>query len=335
MKSLFNLEQLISKEVYLHILFWVLYASLPFIKYIGNDYFFTQWVLNNSNTPFVILTAYICYCLIYPMRSNYKIILFLTYLGVITLIGVYTSKYIIDQFIDQLGNYSLKAHIFSALGEYILIASIFYALFAIKRSFQLNLLLKNAELKNLKAQINPHFLFNTLNNIYSYSIKNDKKAPELILKLSDNFKYIFHEAQNEKVELKKDWAHLKDYITISKYRWEDKLNFKIEEALDHKHLLISPLILITFIENAVKYTSKLKGSDHLISIAIRTHDDELSFQCSNPYDSQNTFEANYDSNGIGLSNTIKRLNLLYPKKHSLEVKESESLFVVNLKISLC
>ncbi len=335
MKQLFKIENIIKKEVYLHLLFWMFYVSLPFIKYIGNDYFFTQWILNNSNTPLVMLTTYCCYYFIFPLKNNYKIIILVGFLGIMTIIGVFTSKYIIDIFIHQLGNYTLKSHIFSTLSEYILVCLIFYALYAVKKSYQLSTALKTAELKNLKSQINPHFLFNTLNNIYSYSIQNDKKASELILKLSDNFKYVFHEGQNEKVELRKDWEHLKDFISINKYRWEDKLTFEISEDFESKNHLISPLILITFIENAVKYTSKQKGNNHIISIAINIQNNELFFKCSNPCNSTYSLENEWESSGLGLKNTMKRLDLLYPKKHSLIIEESETMFVITLKMTLC
>jgi len=335
MKKLFKIENIIKKEVYLHLLFWMFYVSLPFVKYIGNDYFFTQWILNNINTPLVMLTAYFCYYFIFPLKKYYKFIIFLGLLFIMTMVGVFTSKYIVDIFIHQLDNYTFKSHIFSTLSEYILVCLIFYALYAIKKSYQLSTSLKTAELKNLKSQINPHFLFNTLNNIYSYSIQNDKKASELILKLSDNFKYVFHEGQKEKVELRKDWEHLKDFISISKFRWEDKLTFDVSEDFECENDLISPLILITFIENAVKYTSKQKGNNHIISIAINTQNNELFFKCSNPCKSTYYLESEWKSSGIGLKNTIKRLDLLYPKKHSLIIEESETIFVVTLKMILC
>jgi LytS/YehU family sensor histidine kinase len=252
-----------------------------------------------------------------------------------TIIGVFTSKYIIDLFIHQLDNYTFKSHIFSTFSEYVLVCLIFYALYAIKKSYQLSSTLKTAKLKNLKSQINPHFLFNTLNNIYSYSIQNDGKASELILKLSDNFKYVFHEGQNEKVELRKDWEHLKDFISISKYRWENKLTFEINEEFDAKNHLISPLILITFIENAVKYTTKLKGNNHIISIDLNVQNNELFLKCSNPCNSKYSLEKDWESSGIGLTNTIKRLGLLYPKNHNLKIEESKIMFVITLEMTLC
>lgn len=187
----------------------------------------------------------------------------------------------------------------------------------------------------MKSQINPHFLFNTLNNIYSYSIQNNKKASELILKLPDNFKYVFHEVQNEKVELRKDWEHFKDFISINKYRWEDKLTFEISEEFESKNHLISPLILITFIENVVKYTSKQKGNNHIISIDINIQNNELFFKCSNPCKLSYSLENDWESSGLGLKNTIKRLDLLYPKKHILTIEESETMFVITLKMTLC
>ncbi len=334
MKHYFKIENIIKKEVYLHLLFWICYISLPLLKYTGNDYFYTQWILNNSNIFLVMLTAYCCYYFNYPLKSKYRLLLLGLFLGIMTLFGVYLSKFIIDLYIDQLGNYSVKAHAFSILSEYILICLIFYSFYSFKKRYALHNSLRIAELKNLKTQINPHFLFNTLNSIYSYTLQNDKKASELILKLSDNFKYVLNEGKKEKVPVKTDWQHCKDFIAISTLRWEEKIIFDLKEEIHNESAFISPLIFITFIENAVKYTSKLKG-ENKIKIDLKVTEDQVSFQCSNIYDSNYMLSHKWESGGIGLTNTKKRLELLYPNKHDLIIQDDGTVFKVDLNILLC
>lgn len=332
MKQFLLFENVIKKELYFHLLFWSVYIMLPFFKYVGNDYFYTQWILNNSNTPLTIGVAYGCYFMIFSLK-NYRILILIMWLSIMTIAGVFISKYIIDLYIFQLNNYTLKSHVFSILSEYIVVCLIFYSFYNTKKSYNLSNSLKVAELENLKAQINPHFLLNTLNSIYLYTLKNDKKASELILKLADNFKYVLREGKQEKVTLKADWNHVNDFIKIHQLRWKDKITFEIEEEIEEELLFISPLILITFVENAIKYTSKLRGNNRIV-INLKVLGEQLEFFCKNKYDPNSLLSKGLESDGIGLENTKKRLALLYPQRHHLQIDKKETCFAIVLKIEL-
>lgn len=330
----FRIENILKKEIYLHIIFWGLYITYPLLKHTDSNYILVQWITANSNIVLLLITVYACYYFFFSWRNRYRIPVLLLFFVLMTVLGVLFSEYILNLYIYHLDGYSYKTHALGIVSEYILVCLIFYSFYSFKKAYNLSNHLRIAELKNLKSQINPHFLFNTLNNIYAYTLTNDKKASELILKLSDNFKYVLHEGKKEKVSIAIDWQHIKDYMYMNSLRWEDKIIFEVDEEIKNENVLISPLILITFVENAVKYTSKLKG-ENKVSIRLKVSDKELFFTCENPYNAEYVLTDDWKSSGIGLKNTKKRLELLYPNQHELKIEDRKDQFKVTLKLDIC
>ena len=188
-----------------------------------------------------------------------------------------------------------------------------------------------AELLNLKYQLQPHFLFNILNSIYSLALMKSDDAPEGILKLSNVMRYVVQESGEDVVELKKEIDYLKDYITLQLIRTDDSIDFSFKETGDFSGLKIAPMILVNFIENAFKYG--FNAEEHSkISIVINTEGEILTLHVFNLIVNRN---AKNDSLGVGLKNTIERLKQLYPgKAHSLEIKNDGTVFEVDLRINL-
>lgn len=220
---------------------------------------------------------------------------------------------------------------------------IFFTLFSIKniyrqqRSLEVLQQEKNrAEMKALKAQINPHFLFNTLNTIYANALKKEENTPELILKLSDGFRYLFHEGQQEQVSLQREVQHLKDYIHLQEERLADKVKVTFSTEIEYSEKQIAPLLLIPFVENAFKYTSLLKGKNHQINIAIAASETDFSFHCVNPFNTagQQEVDLGWATSGVGITNVKKRLALLYPERHHLEIAEEQNRYSIKLAIQL-
>jgi two-component system LytT family sensor kinase len=183
-----------------------------------------------------------------------------------------------------------------------------------------------AELQFLKAQINPHFLFNTLNNIQSLSFTNPQKASETIVNLSNLFRYISYEGKRDKVKLQDEIDYIKNYLKLSvmKKSWLDKVVLNIGQS--NSDILIEPLLLINFIENAFKHGS-LEEDDDFIKISIETINRELVFCCAN------TFIINSKPSGlIGLDNVKKRLELVYPNKYYLDTNIKDNVYKVKLTI---
>nr|WP_294786106.1 sensor histidine kinase [uncultured Flavobacterium sp.] len=181
----------------------------------------------------------------------------------------------------------------------------------------------------LKAQLNPHFLFNTLNNLYGLTVRKDNLAPEIILNLSDIMSYTLYESNTEIVRLEKELDFIKNYIALEQMRYADETDIKINIEGQTAGLFVAPLLTFTFIENAFKYG--LKSKKAFINLNIKIENNTFWFCLENDFE-----EALNDSNfgGIGVENARKRLELLYPNQYELEIKRLENSFKVDLKIVL-
>ena len=187
-----------------------------------------------------------------------------------------------------------------------------------------------AELAQLKAQINPHFLFNTLNSIYALAIRNDKKTAESILKLSELMRFILRDAPKNQVALEKEIAFIDNYIALQKFRLTEHMALEYEVVGNPKSKKIAPLLLITFIENAFKHgINPDEDCDILIHITIEKKDLTL-----HVFNKKVPMSPNQMSSGIGLTNTEERLQLLYPSKHHLDIQEESNAYMVELKLDL-
>lgn len=188
----------------------------------------------------------------------------------------------------------------------------------------------NAELSFLKAQINPHFLFNTLNNIYSLSNAKSENTAASILKLSNIMRYVTDEVKEEFVPLEDEVAFISDYIDLQRLRLGNKMNisFLVSGKITGKK--IAPLILMTFIENVFKYGIS-SHSPSAIDIQLSAADDSISFICTNKlYENQRRIE----STGIGIANTRKRLEHLYPGRFELNINKENGMFTVQLTLKV-
>ena len=190
----------------------------------------------------------------------------------------------------------------------------------------------NSELKFLRSQINPHFLFNALNNIYSLSILKSEKTPETILKLSDMLRYIIYDCNAEKVPLTKELNYIDNYISLQKLKMENMDNVKVDFTKAQGDFLIAPMILIPFIENSFKHSSIEDQKNSWISMTLSTENDELNFHITNSLPAK--IQSLDSASGIGLENVRRRLQLIYPGKHTLDVTLKELEFSVALRITL-
>jgi two-component system, LytTR family, sensor kinase len=187
-----------------------------------------------------------------------------------------------------------------------------------------------AELSALKAQLNPHFLFNTLNNIYYLASKKSETTPDVILKLSDLMRFVLTETTAESIPLEKEVECIQQYIDLQRLRLTDKTGVSFEttgEIKDHK---IAPLLLLPFVENAFKFGVSTHTAS-TISISLSVQNGKLSFIVRNG--KVNSIRSE-ESTGTGLSNVSRRLNLTYPGKHALKIQETDSDYDVELKIKL-
>ncbi len=192
---------------------------------------------------------------------------------------------------------------------------------------------KESELLFLKSQINPHFLFNNLNNLYSYAIEQSPKTPSIILELSSVLRYMLYDCKEKYVALSKEIEHLKNFTQLNEMQIEErgKVTFKTKNIKSGYQ--IAPLILTVFIENAFKHSTASQSKDIFIDIDIKVSDTGmLAFKCENSF--QHVTNTDNLSNGIGLQNVKKRLLLLYPNVHELTISDSGEVYTVHLTMQL-
>jgi len=204
----------------------------------------------------------------------------------------------------------------------------------VKKTQQLENEKLDAELKFLKSQIHPHFLFNTLNNLYALTLKKSEQAPEIVLKLSDLLSYILYEGNVETISLSNELKSLNNYIELEQLRYGKKLTLtkKVDGCLVGKS--IAPLILLPFIENSFKHGANSGINNPVISILIKITDDKLHLKVEN---SKLTAEINKDhpnNSGIGMKNVKRRLDLLYKDAYTLDIEESANNFKIDLSLDL-
>ncbi|MFT5823042.1 MAG: two-component system LytT family sensor kinase [Crocinitomix sp.] len=199
-----------------------------------------------------------------------------------------------------------------------------------KRVVQLRNEQLNTEMKFLKSQINPHFLFNTLNNIYTLTMVKHERAPEMIMRLSEILRYILYECNDEEVLLQREISFIRNYINLQQLKTNGGQNISIEFNEVDVNVSIAPLLLIPFIENSFKH-SKVEDLDHgWVKIRLTVKKSLIEFNISNSIPKQSIVKDKHG--GIGLENVGKRLQLIYPKKHNLYINETKDRFIVNLII---
>ncbi|WP_372752770.1 sensor histidine kinase [Labilibaculum sp.] len=351
-----NIKEISRSRIAYHILFWVLAFTF---------WLFTMFVASNFKNILrvepVLMTLVFNLCFAAAVYFNLLVLIprFFKkqkfFLYVFSLIGIISlSAFFIDfllvyplsrfvqgeQFFGDLTfvvwfNFAFFTFIYVGVTSFLSLMREWFILQKI--SFQLKDIEREkleAELKALKAQINPHFLFNTLNNIYSLTLDKSDKAPSLVLKLSDLMRYILYDCNDRYVLLEKELEFIQNYIDLQKIRLDDSVPVQIGVKGDPARRKIAPLLFEPLIENAFKHGAYGKNNDGFVNILFNfenTNEIELSIENRLASDWNKENEKN---GGIGIKNVIRRLELLYPEKHRLVIKEDNKLFKVTLQIDL-
>lgn len=202
-----------------------------------------------------------------------------------------------------------------------------------KNQLTTELKLKEAELKLLKAQIHPHFLFNTLNNLYGLTLEKSDEAPQLVLRLSEILDYILYRCNEKKVLLADEINNLKNYLEIEKVRYSGKLKLEQDFPQNPGTLKIAPLIFIPLFENAFKHGVSKSPGDAFVNVNLNLNGKTLVCHIENTKSGEEKIRKG-NSNGIGLKNVKKRLELVYPEKYILNIENKPDSFLVNLTLEL-
>jgi len=337
-----------------HLIFWLVVGSFYFFVFNWNSEFpEVSIIFTIGLLPVAVLVTYIFNYLLVPKYLGNKRYGSFLYLSFFTLLGsTWLSFLIVFYALIHILNKEASLDPAVLHPELQVISLNFIVFFAIavkqiKRAFfmqqeknemekaQLNmeLKLKEAELKLLKAQIHPHFLFNTLNNLYGLTLEKSNEAPGLVLRLSEILNYILYRCNEPRVSVSDELENLVNYIEIEKIRYSEKLEVKVDFPDVTDGLKIAPLILLPFVENAFKHGVSNNPGQAFVNASITLIDQTLKFKIEN---SKNPLQVKNDNykNGIGLSNVKKRLQHIYPDRHILKMDNEEEIYSVNLTLEL-
>ncbi|MEO5583323.1 MAG: histidine kinase [Saprospiraceae bacterium] len=191
-----------------------------------------------------------------------------------------------------------------------------------------------SEIKFLKSQINPHFLFNTLNSLYALTLKKSDKAPEIVIKLSEMMRYMLYECNERRVPLQKEVNYIENYLAMEKLRqsWEADIVFKLEGQIADQ--TIAPLIFIPFLENSFKHGLNHQINEGYVHVNLKILGEKLLLSIVNSKPDQAVMSVERRNGGIGLVNVRRRLSLLYPNQYKLDIQDTEKEHVVELSLDL-
>ncbi len=350
MEAFLKKYQSTGTRIMWHVLFWVCYIAMYTVIY-GNfeDSYGAEFFWAMAYLPLKMVVTYFTLYFVIPryfLQKKYVMATIITTIAI--LIAAFIQRYLDYYIIYPIYNYewlsdgpwnvakSLKTTMSIypavALASFIKITKYFYS--EENRSQELQQEKLQAELNFLKGQIHPHFLFNTLNNLYALTLKKSESSPEVVLKLSELLSFMLYECNSRTVSLSKEIKLIENYIALEKIRYDDRLTVSYDTEGNVSQSEIPPMLLLPFVENAFKHGT----SDALdevwveIKVAIRNQTLSLSVKNSNGHDDQKE-EFEYQK-GIGLTNVKRRLELLYNGFYRLEIDDSSDTYSVYLEIEL-
>jgi len=339
-----------SIKINTQIYFWLTYFTFNVLRWgvFYQDYAYSL-KSNLIGFPIHITLCYLFIFIFLPKLFQGKVFEFFSLITLSLSVAVllkfqltfsFLSEDVLPEYTAITSNITFSYLIQTVLGEVYVISFVSCIKLVIdwtkQREFLLNtnkILLEN-ELKYLRSQIQPHFFFNTLNNLYSLTIDKSDKAPDLILKLSDLMKYFLYETGKEYQSLSNEIKHIKDYIDIEKLRYNEelKVSFNVRGAV--KKTMIRPLLLIPLVENAFKHGARNSKKNSYITIDLKINSSEINFKVENSF-SKSTKPIKVQVGGIGLANIKKRLEINYGKENfSLNTFEEKNKYIAELIVKL-
>jgi sensor histidine kinase YesM len=339
--------KVVQNRIVHHILFWILsfYVLLNLFSNSSEitkiDYLYTA-IFQLT----LMIAVYINLLFFIPRFLSRKKILFFILFSILALfICSFFNVLLFNKLIDYVlpGYYFISYYSFLDILKFFLVFILLTTLLKLSREwFQLietkQELIEiekekvEIELKALRAQVNPHFLFNSLNVLYSLALKNAKETPETIIKLSDILRYVIYDSNKEKVSIKSEVELINNYLSLQEYRIDKSSNIRFTPDIQ-TNIDIAPMFFLPLVENSFKHGVKGDVSNTFVHINLKTRDKTVHFEIENNIGSSENPDQNKDG-GIGLANIKRRLRLLYPEKHELLIKHDEQKFMVSLKIKL-
>ena len=333
--------RLLKNRLFQHILFWSLsFLILINIFKVSVEIKPIDLIYTSIFHIPVLLIVYINLRILFPIfLEKEKYFLYGIFVLTLTFAGSAFYLVLFNHWVDYIlpGYYFIAYYNFWDISLYFFIYLSLTSLFRLARGwFRLQEIEKEktlAELKALKSQINPHFLFNSLNNIYSLARKNSPVIPEKIIQLSDLMRHILYESDAEYIALEKEVEMIKNYIDLQILRGSSNERITFDVTKEIKGKKVAPLIFLPFVENSFKHGVKGGGDDLFVNASLEILEDNLVFKIENRK-GKSLSMGNSKYQGIGIENVRKRLELIYPGKHSLKISDDKGIFKVILQIRL-
>ena len=335
------LSRLIKNRVLQHLLFWLLsFLILLNILRVSADIHQIDVIYTAVFHVPIILIVYINLQILFPLfleKGRY----FLYSVAVLTTVAFGSGFYIVlfDRWIDHIftGYYFIAYYSFWDMSLFFAVYVAATSLLHLARGWFLLQEMEQektlAELKALRSQINPHFLFNSLNSIYSLARKKSPQVPEKVVQLSDLLRHIIYESDVDFIPLEKEIGMIQNYIELQNLRTLESEKIQLEIKGDIKNKKIAPLLLLPFVENSFKHGLKSGAENPYVKIVIDIQGEDINFEIENTKgDTTSVSELLYK--GVGIENVKKRLSLIYPGKHELFIENIENIFRVQLKVPL-
>lgn len=334
-----------NQGVVQHALFWLLLLVLLMLfEDTGQGFAFT---LSNELLNILFYGLIVYFNLLYLIPHYLTRKKFLTYSGLLLLATlVITPLKVLAFYFKFKGLPQMQSELLSNMNWYFLLTFVIASsstvfkivadwLLHLRERQELETQTMQSELRFLKSQINPHFLFNTLNSLYALTLKKSDKAPEIVLKLSEMMRYMLYECNEKQVLLSKEVAYIRNHLDLERLRHgkDMEINFEVNGKISGQK--IAPLMFIPFLENSFKHGLNNQIAKGFVNIVLNVDDNQVYFYIENSKaDAPPRQNPGRPSGGIGLVNIHRRLKLLYPKQYELHIEDSPNSYAVNLMLNL-
>lgn len=343
------IHQILNKRPVIHTVFWLLFVLIgSFIFSYQQNYPYFFFLLNFVvHLPVYVLFTYaVVYQMVPRLLLSQK---YWSFFGSLVLsicvaafLRIAISRYVyFALFIPEVLHPKewISPSIFLLNVIWIIGTAITFAMFKYYKNWMTSQALANeaerkhlaSELQVLKAQLNPHFLFNTFNNLYVLSLQKSDKTPAAISKMSDLFHYILYECNSVEVPVSKEIKLIEDYIQLQGLRYADRLSINFEKDIENPEFMIPPMLLYTFIENCFKHGCSNDPGSPWIKLRIRARNNSFCFEAENSIPNAPQ-QKNKSEGGVGLANVKRRLELIYPGNHQLDIQKDDKLFYIRLEL---
>ena len=331
-----------KNKISLQVVFWIALLGLNFALRYRFGGFEDGWLDEVINLVSYILVFYVNILFLFPKFYDAKrelyILLSIILILALSIAASYFSGYLLHYFQFRHDDRHKTLDMFTKsiwLLLVFLIGTVYSIQDKLNQQITHNKIINEEKLQTklqlLKNQINPHFLFNALNNVYSLSYMKSEKAPESILKLSEMLRYVIEDCSQEFVTINSEITYILNYIEFYKMKTPGKRNITFTNEIENSNLHIAPMLFIPFIENSFKYSRIEEDKGGFIEIVLNEKGGELFFSCKNSIFVKRTI---MQGSGQGISNVKERLEIIYPEKHLLEMKSDEETYYTELKINL-